>query len=438
MGMQDKKVSLFSERRAGPEYMLDADSACGTPPKRHRKIWLLIILIVLAATVIFLSIAMSFNLFQLRDYVFSMLRKGEEASGSAQSAIADDSIEESSQWENSSLDTESPSKEPSEPSETSEPPAPTHGWVINQMGYTYLYEGYGIEQFNFTESTLKLFVDQMKQLDGKIKTTSHIFCMPIPTRISYFQSEIPVQVRREDNFFNSSQEDYLNALKNELPDRMKLIKLNDVFQFAYEQGNDPYFKSDKNWTADAAYLAYTQYCEMRKFTSVPIEEYKQVVKEGFLGSFYFATNSDTMQNNPEKFIYYQSEQTSKCTNTVYQRGLTFKNFCLADNLVSDVNDSYMTYLGTSRAHFNIKTEAGTGNRMLIIGDQSAAAMIPFLINHFNEIDYYDIDSGTGSIEDILSQHRYNDILVCAYMTNTVKGEFPGYMSSLLGMTTPEE
>ena len=120
-------------------------------------------------------------------------------------------------------------------------------WLKVLAGYTYLYEGYGIEQFNFTESTLKLFVDQMKQLDGKIKTTSHIFCMPIPTRISYFQSEIPVQVRREDNFFNSSQEDYLNALKNELPDRMKLIKLNDVFQFAYEQGNDPYFKSDKNW-----------------------------------------------------------------------------------------------------------------------------------------------------------------------------------------------
>ena len=216
---------------------------------------------------------------------------------------------------------------------------------------------------------------------------------------------------------------------------MKLIDLYEVFAYAYQQGSDPYFKTDKNWTSEAAYLAYTRYCEMRKLTPVQLSDYTKIEKEGFLGSFYYATINDPKNDlmSSEKFTYYQNKATADSVNTVYQNGLTFKNYCLADNLVSDVSDSYFVYLGTSKAHFKITTKAGTGNRMLIIGDQSAAAMIPFLANHFNEIDYYDISQSTESITDILSQHRYNDILVCAYMTNMVKGDFPGYLSNLLGM-----
>ena len=435
---QNQRVSLFRGQKETREneYILDNDNACKAPAKKHKggRIAVLIVLIILALAVVATCVIMTLNLFDLRNAFFHWIDGlKQENSEPVSETISEPSTIEISEAESlpETSDEVSPDAEQSNDE-------PDHGWVINQMGYTYLYHGVGIEQFNFNEATIGKYINQITALEKAITTSSRIYCMPIPTRISYMQSEIPVEIRREDNFFNSSQKDFLDALKAEMPGKMKLIDLYDAFQNAYEQGNDPYFKTDKNWTSDAAYLAYLAYCEERRFTPVELTSYEKKVNEGYLGSFYFATNNSIMGENPESFVYYQNDFTNNCVNTVYQNGLTFKNYCLADNKVGSVYDSYSIYLGTSKAHFRITTKAGTGNRLLIIGDQSAAAMIPFLSNHFNEIHYYDISSTTESISTILKEYRYNDILLCTYMTNAVKGDFPDNLSKVLGLDTNQE
>lgn len=431
---QNKRVSLFQSQTdvREREFALDNDSDCKTPSKKKSgRIVLMVLLIIVAITVVTSCVLMTINAFNLRDIAMSWFNRQP-----IEESIP--SVEETSEPLPIVIESEEVSEQESEPVSEESEEIRDHGWVINQMGYTYLYHGVGIEQFNFNEATIGKYLGQLSALEKAIKTSSRIYCMPIPTRIGYMQNEIPVEIRREDNFYNSSQKDFLDAVKASLPEKVKLLNLYDSFCNAYEQGSDPYFKSDKNWTSDAAYLAYLAYCEQRRFTPVELSSYQQKVTEGFLGSFYFATNDAIMAENSEKFVYYTNDYLNDCDNTVYQNGLTFKNYCLGDNKVGSIYDAYSVYLGTSKAHFKITTKAGTGNKLLIIGDQSAAAMIPFLANHFNEIHYYDISSGTESISKILKDCRFNDILLCTYMTNAVKGDLPDNLSRVLEINNNQE
>ncbi|MBO4795681.1 MAG: hypothetical protein J5547_06315, partial [Clostridia bacterium] len=57
---------------------------------------------------------------------------------------------------------------------------PEHGWVINYLGYTYLYKGYGFEQFTFSSNIVNKYTDSLnkiKQLAG----SKRVYNILVPT-----------------------------------------------------------------------------------------------------------------------------------------------------------------------------------------------------------------------------------------------------------------
>ena len=118
---------------------------------------------------------------------------------------------------------------------------------------------------------------------------------------------------------------------------------------------------------------------------------------------------------------------------LYEGNTVFKNYRLTGNGFSEASDAYLSYLGTEGAYFKIESPCLTEQKLLIIGDESAAAMLPFLIENYSEIHYLCPSRFRGSLQDIFSENKFKDILIVSYLTNAVKGDFPVFLETIAGV-----
>lgn len=427
MGEEQNESKLFSSMEPQDELIPLEDDEDVLPPKKKKYgrwnfiflIWLLLLL-TLFAVFLFLSLHKrdngSMDVSSVSDPVDGSMAQSEP---SAQ--ISDDVPEESVPDDSSD--------------ESSEPQAEedSHGWIINSMGYTYLYHGIGVEQFNYSPATLERYLTSIRSLAEMVPEGTSVYCMPIPTRIGFLYREISDEVKREDDFFNSWQQTFLDTVEDRLHPEISVVNLYDPFLEAYQAGEELFFRTDKNWTANAAYLAYQQFCNASGSSPVSLSAYEEKRIEGFLGSFYLATGAEQLQRNADLFRYYQNDQTAACKVTLYRGGVAYQTYCLAGNAVADGSSAYSVYLGTAGPHFRIESPCTSGRKLLVVGDGSAAAMLPFLIGNYSEIRYIDIVSYGKDFSDLFASDTFHDVLFVSYVTNTVKGEYPLHLAAMAGI-----
>ncbi len=314
------------------------------------------------------------------------------------------------------------------------PDQPTHGWVINNMGYTYLYNGIGVEQFNASEAMTEKYIRCIQELAKKVPSGTSVYCMPVPTRIGFLYGEISKDIRREDDFFNSSQRAFLDTVGEQLKSNMTFVHLYQPFEEAYLAKQELFFRTDKNWTADAAYLAYQTFCKASGNAPVTLAAYEEKRIEPFLGSFYQATASDALRNHPDTFLYYRSDETDNCVVTLYSGSSVYKNYSLAGNGISDSSDAYSVYLGTTGAYFKIESPCTSGKKLLLVGDQSAAAILPYLVANYSEVHYIDAALYADSFASLFEKNKFQDVLFMSYLTNAVKGTYPEHLAVMAGVS----
>lgn len=308
-----------------------------------------------------------------------------------------------------------------------------HGWIINHLGYTYLYYGIGVEQFNYSDATLGKYLTSIDSLAKQIPDGVSIYCMPVPTRIGFLYREISNEIKQEDNFYNSSQQVFLDTVEEKIGSEISFVNLYETFSDAYSDGNELFFKTDLNWTADAAYLAYKQFCLSSGNAAVALEAYEENRIEGFLGTFYTATDSELLKLNADTLRYYKNANTDACRVTLYNNGSVYRNYSLLSNSVSGASSAYSIYLGTTGQHFKIESSGALSKKLLIVGDGSAAAMLPFLISNYSEIHYIDVALYNEAFTSLFQETEYNDVLFMTYATNAVKGAYPEHLATMAGV-----
>ena len=438
MGEEQNASKLFSQTSPQDEIIPLEDDEAVRPPKKRKYgrgnlmflIWLLL-LVTLAVVFLFLSLQ----------------RRGEGSTDvSSASEWSDKSMAQSEPFSQTSADAPGGNSTPeaSVPgdisSANSEPQAEEefHGWIINSMGYTYLYHGVGVEQFNYSPATLERYLTGIRTLAGMVPEGTSVYCMPVPTRIGFLYEEIDDEVKREDNFFNSWQQTFLDTVEDRLRPEISVVNLYESFSEAYQTGEELFVRTDKNWTANAAYLAYQQFCKASGNLPVSLSAYEEKRIEGFLGSFYLATGAEQLQSNADLFRYYRNDQTASCKVTLYSGGVAYKTYCLAGNAVAGASSAYSVYLGTAGPHFRIESPCKSGRKLLVVGDGSAAAMLPFLIGNYSEIRYIDIASYRNDFSDLFDADTFHDVLFVSYVTNTVKGEYPLHLAAMAGTLQEDE
>ncbi len=424
----DDFISLDDE-----EIVLDEDYGYERPREPRfggKNILFFVLILLLAGATLFL---MNFDRLGI-DFDHTSSVESQEAS---QTFLENESGKDAS-FEISLEESSDDSQEESEQSEeTSTPEEPFHGWIINNMGYTYLYYGVGVEQFNYSDATLTKYINSIDALSKQVPEGISVYCMPIPTRVGFLYNEISNDIKREDNFYNSLQETFLDTLEESLNAKVSFINLYDSFESEYQNGTELYFKTDLNWTSDAAYLAYRQFCALSNHSPAAKEAYEQHSIEDFLGTFYTATQSDILKENADTFRYYKNALTDACVVTLYSGKSVYKNYSLMNNSVYGSASAYSVYLGTTGQHFKIETTNTSGKKLLVVGDGSGAAMMPFLAINYSEIHYIDAALYQGEFAALFDETEFDDVLFVSYATNAVKGSYPNHLATMAGVSQDE-
>lgn len=308
-----------------------------------------------------------------------------------------------------------------------------HGWIINEFGYTYVYNGCGYEQFNYKASALKRYVNTLNNFVALVPETTRMFSITVPVSSTF--AEIPRDIYVNDNFYNQAQSAFVSTVSTLTDERLNHVQIIELLEESYDRGDYIFYRTDKNWTADGAYLAYRTFCEYADLQSLPISSYKRNSIEGFLGSFYTATKSESMMLTPDEYIYYSPSLDTKTSLTVYDNGLVYNDYSVCGNKVNSFN-CQNAILGRDAERYEIHTTS-QGCSLLIIGDESAYQLIPFLTANYKRIDFINPNKFDTPFEDFLRNRSYDDCLLICYSTNSISGDYIPTLNSLTGVNSNE-
>ena len=348
-------------------------------------------------------------LFLLKDKYDGGLDTSSDASSAAVSGESDPDVtsqppEESLESDPNVSDTSSdaPNESTEESSQPSDESSDTsgqlemeHGWVINNLGYTYLYYDRGLEQFTASTAVRDSYIRTINKLKSSVGS-ANFYHMLIPTQVEF--TDIPTNIKQEDNFYSSSQKSFIDTVAAALESGSTNVNVYDRLQAAYEADEYIYFRTDINWTALAAYYAYT--------------------------------GAQILKDNADSILYYDVDSVNACIVTMYSNNATYNNRRLTYSEVSDTSNGYNVFLGGVASRFKITTEQTNGKKILVIGDTSAMPFVPFLTSDYQEVQLINPQYYKGDISAFVQENGFDDVLVMSYTTSASKLYYHEYFENL--------
>lgn len=289
-----------------------------------------------------------------------------------------------------------------------------HGWVINNLGYTYLYYGIGLEQFTYSSAILDEYAKSLNTLYS-LGGNSRFFHILVPTRGAFI--DFSPEVKKE--FYNANQRLFMNTVFSETEQGITNIDLYETFKEKYDNGEYIYYNTDPNYTHLAAYTAYEKFCLSAGKSPISESFYPaEALSFPFYGKFFTATGAEMLYENADVFYYYDIDEAYKSNLTVYKGGGYVKKEGV---IYFDVPSySYYCFLSDEAPKIEITTKVNAGKSVLVIGDSSAAPFVTFLVPHYDKITYINSERCNESILDLLSSGEYDDIVVINYNTTAAK------------------
>ena len=305
-----------------------------------------------------------------------------------------------------------------------------HGWVINEFGYTYVYNGCGYEQFNYKQSALNRYVGAINKIVSLLPESVSVYNITVPVCSTFV--EIPREIYVNDNFYNQSQSAFSSTVASKLDKRITSVKLVNILEEKYDNNEYVYFRTDRNWTPLGAYYAYKQFCADAEIAPYSIDSFAKTDDINFLGSFYVSTENKEIERNIDTIICHSTLPSVKTTLTIYDKGMVYTDYSLCNNKVNELT-AYNIFLGRDASRYEVSTTT-EGKKLLIIGDTSVHPMISYLTSHYSRIDYISPEKYESSITDYLSDHSYDDCIIMCYTTNAVSGTFIPSLIKMSGET----
>ena len=205
-----------------------------------------------------------------------------------------------------------------------------------------------------------------------------------------------------------------------------------------------YFKTDHHWTQLGAYYAYVEFCKKKGIEPHELSEYKELVTENFLGSYYATNQYTQLADNPDTVYAYVP--------------LTCNSMKFFDNSLKVMRDGVIVremspfpdtlkYLGFIYGDNPLtiieNPEVHNGEKCIIIKESFGNAWIPFLTDHYEKIivlDYRDYNSKNegfiGNVIDLAKSEKATDVI----FINNLEAISDSYIMDVMGniCKIPEE
>lgn len=229
-----------------------------------------------------------------------------------------------------------------------------------------------------------------------------VYFAAIPTSSGVYESRLPEYMRKNPESLQ------ISSFYGELEGNIREIDAYNILKMLNE--NYIYYRNDTRWTSYGAYCVYRTVIQKLGFSPVAYDKYTiDHVVDDFRGNLYARTFYSRVR--PDIIdIYRYPEGSGIISCTAYDNDM--KSFAgkLYDKSFIDSGDMYDMYLGEKRPLIRIRTTVNNERRLLVIKDSFADCFIPFLTQHYSEIDIADPAYMEGSISNFVDPDNYEQIL----------------------------
>lgn len=241
--------------------------------------------------------------------------------------------------------------------------------IANKRGFTIYGGGYGAEVM-YAE-TLNKFKEALPKVN--------IYSLTAPTAGSFY---IPKNYK---DLMASEKDDFDN-----MRDAFKGVTQIDAYSnLLAHKDEDIYSRTDHHWQPLGAYYAAQEFALIAGVDFPDIKAYQKVILHNYVGTLYGYTQSATLLNNPEDFIYYMPKNDIKVT----QYDTTFNNPVETELFIDTAmldNSSYYLVFGMDDRIVHVQTDVKNGRNLVIFKDSYGNALLPVLANSFENIYLCDI------------------------------------------------
>lgn len=239
----------------------------------------------------------------------------------------------------------------------------------------------------------------LNEFVNKYQSTQNIKVALVPTA-----SHILVDKRSDLSLSNSyNQTEYLDDAFKQLGSDHWVDLRSSLSQHANES---IYFRSDHHWSTLGAYYGYQSWITSLYETAHPLDDYDiELFSDTFYGTLHSKVNTTMKPDTLE--LFHLKEQ--KPINVTINYDTTSDS--LYDRGFIDKKDKYAVFLGGNHAMVEIKTTNQNNKNLLVVKDSFANAMIPFMVDHFENIYVVDLRYYNGSIEILMEDYDITDSLL---------------------------
>ena len=304
-----------------------------------------------------------------------------------------------------------PSPTPDEPT-----PAPQEepSAAPEQAGNLMIVGDTAYEYYNFNEEVANNYILAVTGAGEKLSGTATVYDMVIPTSIdidlpeSYLE-KFSSQINSNDQ--RKAIEDYIYPSIQAINSSVKTVSIYDTLK---AHANEYlYFRTDHHWTALGAYYAYVEFCEVRGFDAVPLENFEKKEFEGYLGSFY-SSSSEAMAalgSNPDTVEAY----VPKANVTMYvmqDNGEELPDWPLiADADTYSAGNKYLAFCGGDQPYEEITNNDMTdGPSCIVVKESFGNCFIPYLVNHYKKIYVVDYRYYDSTVTQLAKDKGVDDVI----------------------------
>ncbi|WP_059050911.1 DHHW family protein [Paenibacillus senegalimassiliensis] len=261
-------------------------------------------------------------------------------------------------------------------------------------------DGYLLEQYISPSATQLAERGQAMVALDQATPDLHKVLMLVPTAAALYPDKLPAHAPVGDQLADVEQ------LKTLLPDG---IQFADAYSALYPNRSQPiYYKTDHHWTTKGAYYAYRELAG--HLGIVPQEEDSfriHLATKEFYGSLY--SKSGYRHLSPDSIgLYLPREQESIKVSYEEERRVTDSLY--AENRL-DEKDKYAVFLDGNHVLIRIVTGGPPEKKLLVVKDSYANSLIPFLTEHYGEIDVVDLRYFTDSLLDLIRERGFQDMVI---------------------------
>lgn len=259
------------------------------------------------------------------------------------------------------------------------------------------------EQFEENMNNINKFLEELIKYNNEIV----IKAMLVPTKTEILGGKLPPYAPIID------EKMLMERIKSKLSNNITVIDLIDTLK-AYSNVYI-YYKTDHHWTTHGAYYAYKSYMDAIGQTPLTKDQFiMEEVADDFLGTSYRKANlylgqPDSIYNyRPLKAIDYKMT----INNETEEKELYDESFL-------NKTDKYSYFLGGDKALINIETSVKNNKTIVVVKDSFANSLLPFLINHYENIVVLDTRYYNSSIGEYIKGIDADEVLLLYNIQNFV-------------------